>query len=275
MNILTFVDPSPKGNWALQLAKEFSPKLATRIVLLATEVHVRADPGLLDRAEEGLEAPAGLVVEKKVRAGRPRRVIVEEANAHPYEITIFPPAGRNSLQRLIHGSRIRTVVRKIPSSVLVARRPAPRIRRILAAISASAFGQTTVGAGLEIARALGAELTAIHVLSNIPIPAGGPPSQGDSKAGGDSRMAQLLEKAREEFRMHGLEPRILLRDGMVVEEVVHEVDAGAYDLLIVGHHIPQGADLHQDLAERIILWCPIPVLVVQPRKVKAGVAQGR
>ncbi len=272
MNILTFVDPSPRGKWALQLTKEVAARLANRVVLLATEEHARADPAILDRAEEALEAPDGLVVEKKVRPGRPRRVIVDEANAHPYEITIFPPAGRNSLQRLIQGSRIRSVVRHISSSVLVARRPAPRIRRILAAISASAFGQTTVGAGLEIARALDAELTAIHVLSNIPIPAGGPPAEGDPPAGADPRTSQLLDKAREEFRAHGLEPRILLRDGMVVEEVIHEVDAGAYDLLIVGHHIPQGVDLHQDLAERIIFWCPIPVLVVQPRKVKAGAA---
>jgi hypothetical protein len=57
----------------------------------------------------------------------------------------------------------------------------------------------------------------------------------------------------------------------VVEEVIEEVEAGNYDLLVVGHHLAgdQAADLQQDLCERLILWCPIPVLVIQPRRVAA------
>lgn len=273
MNILTYVDPSPRGEWALKLTAEFAGKLAKRVVLLTNEQSMAANPALLDQAAEMVAGVnRDVQIEKKVRNARPRRAIIEEAMEHPYELTVFPPAGRNRIQRFIHGSRVRTVVRHIPSSVLVARRPAARIRRILAAVSASEFGQTTVGAGLEIARALGAELSAIHIVSSIPLP---PVDGQDARRPEeelDARARAVLERVREEFSAAGVEPRILIREGMVVEEVVHEVDAGAYDLLVVGHHIPMGegqTDLQQDLAERMIFWCPIPVLVVQPRRVPA------
>jgi len=85
----------------------------------------------------------------------------------------------------------------------------------------------------------------------------------------DLRIAEVGRQFRENFGEGPEEPKILVREGMVVEEVIHEVDAGAYDLLVLGHHITEHGDLHQDLTERMIFWCPIPVLVVQPRKVGA------
>ena len=271
MNVLTFVDPSPRGEWSLRLTAEFAGRLAHRVVLLATEEDAGADPGMLDRAASAVGGLEAVVVEKKVRPGRPRRVIIEEASENLYELTIFPPAGRNGLQRLLQGSRVRSVVRHIPSSVLVARRPSARIRRILAAVSASPFGQTTVGAGLEIAKALESDLTAIHVVSKVPLPAGEEPPGGGLEEAPDARPEGVLEKVREEFEAAGRKPKIVIREGLVVEEVIQEVDAGNYDLLVVGHHIAAHlqADLQQDLSERLILWCPIPVLVIQPRKVAA------
>jgi len=271
MNVLTFVDPSPRGEWALRLTAEFAGRLAHRVVLLATEEAVRADPDLLDRAASAVGGLEAVVVEKKVRPGRPRRAIIDEARESPYELTIFPPAGRNGLQRLLRGSRVRSVVRHIRSSVLVARRPSSRIRRILAAISASPFGQTTVGAGLEVAKAIGAQISAIHVVSKVPIPAGELPGEGKPEEAPEDR-PQDLDRVREEFRAAGRKPEIVVREGLVVEEVIEEVEAGNYDLLVVGHHLARdrAADLQQDLCERLILWCPIPVLVIQPRGVAAS-----
>jgi len=272
MNVLTFVDPSPRGEWALRLTAEFAGRLAHRVVLLTTGEAASADPGLLDRAASAVGGLEAVVVEKKVRPGRPRQVIIDEARENPYELTIFPPAGRSGLQRLLHGSRVRSVVRHIASSVLVARRPSARIRRILAAISASPFGQTTVGAGLEVAKAIGAEISEIQVVSKIAIPAGEPLGEGRPAGGPEDRPEELLDRVQEEFVAAGRKPQIVIRQGLVVEEVIEEVEAGNYDLLVVGHHLASdaAADLQQDLCERLILWCPVPVLVIQPRRVAAG-----
>jgi len=263
MNILTFVDPSPRREWALQLTSELAARLARRVVLLATEEDIAHQPGLLDNAAADIGAPDVVVVEKKVRSGRARRVIVEEARDNPYQITVFPPDGKDRVPSLIGDSRVMWVVRNAPSSVLVARRPVPRIRRILAAVTATPYGQTTIGAALEIARSQQASLTAIHVASTAGSSARVSPPRGSKEKRG---IPKMMKRVREEFEKAGREPDILIRDGDVVEAVIYEVDAGAYDLLVIGNHVPVEKGEDRDLSERIVLWSSVPVLVVQPRK---------
>ncbi len=261
MNVLTFIEPGGRGDAALQVTSSVAGHLARRVVLLAVESDIAIDPGLLERAARRIAA-SGAAVETKVRPGRPRRAIVAEASERTYQITIFPPAGRGTLSRLVSGSRVRAVLRSIPSSVLVARHPSGRIRKILAAVKAAPFGETTIDAALEIGRALGAEVHAVHVAARDLLAVGAGSTAG-AHAGGPPAGLEWMDG---EFRASGREPEIVVRQGDVVSEVIREARSGAFDLLVVGHHFMPGQAGRQDVAERIILRSPIPVLAVQPRR---------
>jgi len=266
MNILAFIDATPRSEWVLAIAAELSRVLARRVVLLATRAELERDPGILDRAAARISVRPGLLVEKRVRPGRPRQAIVDEAREQAYEITIFPPADRRGLERLLRGSRVRSVIRRIPSTVLVARRPPSRIRRILAAVKSSPFGETTVDAAAEIARPLGAAVAAVHVVPRR-MAGGKAPSGGGAEDRPPGPPA--IEAVRQELAAAGHRPEVIIREGPVVECVVTEALAGRHDLLVVGHHLGEDEGLRQDLAEAIILASPIPVIAVQRRQVAA------
>jgi nucleotide-binding universal stress UspA family protein len=260
---LLYVDPSPRGEWALQLASLLPESLVSSWTLLATSEDAAADKQLLARARTRFSGRSG-GVEEKTAAGPAERAVGGEAESGAYGLVLVPPAGRNALQRLLRGSRVATVVRSVKADVLVARRPPARIDRILAALSGGPFTRTVARTALELGRALGAETRFLHVVSEIVLPFGG---HGAREAVPDAREAARdpERRVRAALRELGAEASLAAQEGLVVDEVLAEMENGAYPLLVVGARSGGassgwGAD---DLAVRILLHCPASVLVVR------------
>ena len=254
---LVYVDPAPRGEWALALAALLPGRERLSFHLLATDDDVRADPGLLQRAAARL-AGAGAVREV-VRPGPAERAVVAEAAQRTYALLVVPPAGRNAIQRMLKGSRVATVVRTVPAPVLIARRPPPRVQRILAAVSGDrATG--VVAAAAELGGGLGAAVDHVYVASEVTLPFAPevPPVAG---AGGPDGLAAVRSILAE----RGVSGSLLVREGLVVDEVLDAFDSGAYDLLVVGAGSGErGPFGSEELAERILLGCSGSTLVVPP-----------
>jgi nucleotide-binding universal stress UspA family protein len=269
MKILVYVDPSPCGEWAWPPALDLTRTLAREVILLTTSENLEAHPELLDEAAARFEGGKDLVIEKKSRPGPPRRAILEESRESSPAITVFPPAGRRRLTRMIHGSRVKAVLQSSPSTVMVARKPvSDHIRRILVTVSGGPFSETTLLSAVEIAQAVQGDVTVLHVTSGVSIPYGeggeedtAAPQAGPQKTPVDA----LIEKLSGE----GIALRVRRREGMVVREILSEVEEGHYDLLVLGQHLADkasGGPLTEDISEILALECPIPVLVVRPRR---------
>lgn len=266
MKILVFVDPSHRGEWALCLAQDLAAALADSIILLTTNENLAADPKILDRAAERISAQAkNAKIEKRVRPGLAREAIIEESQAARPAISIVPPAGRSGLARWLKGSRIKTVLQGSPSTVLVARKPvSDHIQSVLVTVSGGPMSETTALCALEIAQALHAQLTLLHVSSSVHIPF------GDANP---TPAPRNLTPIRDLLRKGGIDPRMRAREGMVVNEILHECETGGYDLLILGQHLVDmeaGGPFSENIAEVLAIECPIPVLVVRPRRWAAG-----
>jgi nucleotide-binding universal stress UspA family protein len=262
MKILLFVEPTARGDWAATLARDLVASLGGKLILLTTAELAAREPGLLDRVAARFADVSGLEAEKRVREGRPRVAIVEETRESMPAITIVPPAGRKWLARMVKGSRVKSVVHNAPSTVMVARKPvAAHIRKILVTLSGGPMTETTTLGALEVAKALGAELTLLHVASNVPIP-----TRSASSGGGEE---DLLAPAEKLLRGAGVAVQRRTREGMVVPEIIAECKEGAYDLLILGQHLVDpdaGGALAENLAEDLAMECPIPTLVIRARK---------
>ena len=263
MRCLLYVDPSPRGEWGLHLAELLPLSLASSWTLLATAEDAAADPELLARARSRISRPE-VEIDERVVAGPAERAVADEAESGAYRLVLVPPAGRNALQRMLKGSRVATVVRSVKADVLVARRPPARIDRILAALSGGPFTRTVARTALDLGRALGAETRFQHVVSEVVLPFGG---RGTHEAGPDAReTARDPEvRVRAALRELGVEASLTALEGLVVDEVLSEVEHGAYPLLVVGAR-SGGASSRwgsDDLAVRILLQCPASVLVVR------------
>ncbi len=263
MDCLVYVDPSQRGEWVLALAAQLPRDYAPRMVLLATEEDEALAPGLLARAAARLGA-TGAVLLERLAPGPAERAILEESTAHAYGLVLVPPAGRNALTRMLKGSRVATVVRSVHASVLVARRPPRRVGRILAAVSGGPSSAEVVAATQRLEAALGAHATFLHVASEIALPFERASTSSAEHPLLTTVRADPADDARRLLQARG---RVLLeREGLVVEEVVAEVEHGAHDLLVVGSSPEQDRGWgREDTTERLLLACATSTLIVRAR----------
>jgi nucleotide-binding universal stress UspA family protein len=255
VNSLVYVDPSQRGEWALALAALVLPGLAERVVLLATEEDASRSPELLALARARLSGVAS--VEERVARGPAEKAIGSEVAQGRYEFVVVPPAGRNALQRMLKGSRVATVVRSVPASVLVARRPPERLERVLCALSGGPSSARVVATTLAFEKATGARARFFHVASEVALP-----FHPEGALASAAPWADPAQSARAALEPHGRQ--LLVREGLVVEEILAEVEHGADDLLVVGAPgAPAGAWTREDTTERLLLGCGTSVLIVR------------
>jgi nucleotide-binding universal stress UspA family protein len=254
MDVLVYVDPSPRGEWALAAAAQLPPRWKGRLRLVATDEDAAADPSLLDRARERLGSAA---VETSTRPGPAERAVIEEARERRYGLLVVPPAGRGAVARMLQGSRVAKVVRRARAPVLVARRPPERMERVLGALS----GRDTTEAVLEAALAWeerpGARAAFVHVRSEVPLP------HGDAVAPPESAGPAEHEAVHAALAARGRGADLQLRDGLVVEEALDVFESGAFHLLVIGAHGEESVGFgREDVTERLLLGCPGSTLIV-------------
>jgi nucleotide-binding universal stress UspA family protein len=265
MKTLLYVEPTFRGEWALGLAHDLVRVLDGTLVLLTIKENLLSHPRLLDDTAARFAGLPQVRVERRVRPGPARDAIVAEARECSPVVTIVPPAGRKGLARLIKGSRVKSVVDRAPSTVMVARRPVgEHIGRILLAVSGGPMSETTALGAVEIARSLGARITLLHVTSSVALPSG---------TGGKDELAAPLAGVRRLLDDAGVSAETRVREGMVIPEVLAECRDGGHDLLIIGQHLaaPEaGGSLAENIAVDLALASPIPVLIVRPRTAMSG-----
>lgn len=255
MDVLVYLDPSPRGEWALGVAAQLPARLRGPVRLLVTEEDAAADPSLVARARARLASVEPIDV--LTRPGPAERAVIEEARGRRYGLLVVPPAGRGAVARMLRGSRVATVVRRARAPVLVARRPPEPITRVLGALS----GRDTTTAVLEAALAWeerpGARASFIHVRSEVPLPLGAEGASQEAPGGAE------LEAVRVALEARGRGGELQLRDGLVVEETLDAFEAGAFHLLVVGAHGEGSAGFgREDVTERLLLGCPGSTLIV-------------
>jgi nucleotide-binding universal stress UspA family protein len=255
VDVLVYLDPSPRGEWALSVAAQLPARFRGPVRLLVTEEDEATDPSLVDRARARLAAARP--VDVLTRPGPAERAVIEEARQRRYGLLVVPPAGRGAVARMLKGSRVATVVRSARAPVLVARRPPERIERVLGALS----GRDTTAAVLEAALAweerARARASFVHVRSEVALPLGarGAPAELPGEIDLESARAALAASRRGDD--------LQLREGLVVEETLDAFEAGAFHLLVVGAHGEGSAGFgREDVTERLLLGCPGSTLIV-------------
>jgi nucleotide-binding universal stress UspA family protein len=254
MDVLVYVDPSPRGEWALALAAQLPPGWARRLHLLATSEDAAEQPDLLARAKARLAA--GTEVTAATREGPAERAVIAEARSRSWGLVVVPPAGRGAVMRMLRGSRVATVVRSVHAPVLVARRPPARVERVLAAVSGGETTDAVVDAALAWEKEAGARVSFVHVKAEVTLPS-------DHPRPSDAALPHALERIRAALGRRGRAGLLAVREGLVVDEVLDAFETDAHQLLVVGARDEDDAGFgREDVTERLLLRCPASTLVV-------------
>ena len=291
MRILLCTGGSPHGQAALRLGASLalgSPEAAT----LLGVVERPGDHPLVERAiEEGRKWLAGASGPRiQIREGNAGEEILAEAAQEPYDFLIVGTRGRRGITRFLLGSTAERIVRQATVPVLLAKGERDSVERMLICTAAGETGLASVEFGGRVAQLAGAQVTVLHVMSQVlatpvlphagalqvmpqtPAPPDEPGGQfADLKASAEQLMegsapeGMHLEQALAILADLSLPAEARVRHGLVIDEILAEIYEGDHDMVVVGSRLARGWTrfLLDDLGQQIIDCTDRPVLVVR------------
>jgi len=216
---------------------------------------------------------AGIHVTVHQRVGQLSAEIVRQAQSTPYDLVVIGSRGRKGIVARLLGSVAREVSGCAPASVLVIKGRVRELQRLLVCTAAGPDSENAVRFAGQLAQALGASITLLHVMSQLPLSRGAVlkhlEASADELIRFGAREGIHLSHMMALLAMAGVEVRTVVRHGLVMDEIRTEAQEGRYDLIVIGAHITPGVKpiVVEDLASDILLAAARPVLTVRiPRQ---------
>jgi len=210
-----------------------------------------------------------------VRAGEPVRQILDQTSNASYNLVVVGARWTGTSGHYWRSERTYEVIKAIQPPVLVAIGERKRLKRFLVCTGGKEFIEQAVQFTGEIAAALGASVTLLHVMAE-------PPAIYVNLVQLEENVDQLLESKselgtnllRQKRELEGLAvpAEVRLRHGIVIDQVFEEVRAGDYDLIVTGTSQARGLLGHYimgDLTRSILNRANCSVLVARAGKPKA------
>lgn len=292
MRILLCTDGSAHGQEALRFGAVLARASSEAATLLGVVEHA-TDRARIERAlDEGRQWLADAPLPRtKVRIGHAAEEILDEATPENYDLVVVGARGRRGITRFLMGSTSERIARHAGVPVLIVRGELRPVRRILVCTGGRGPGLDAVAFSGRVAKLAGAEVTVLHVMSQMVaapvLPEAGvlqampqtpaPPSLDelqleDLEAPAEELIAHgtreglHLRQALEILAGQGVQGQALVRHGLVLDEVSAEACQGGYDLVVVGAHVAEGRMrlLLDDVGRQIVGCClDQPILVAR------------
>ncbi len=265
LKLLIYID----GSEASQHATEYIGPVAREADVAVTLLTAQSDTL---RAGELFSRTAGALGLTKVRhvnrVGPADAALIGECSDQRYDLAVFGPLHK----RWTRWMRLRppaTLSAQLPISSLLVRGKAERISRVLLCAGGDESIVADAKLTARLARRAGASATVLHVLSQMPLLFGvRTPHERATQAFAATGSPEIvnMNAALDVLQAGGVDGTIKVRIGLVIDEIVAELQQGAYDLLVIGAHRSQGLVerlLLEDVTADILGHSPVPVLVVK------------
>jgi nucleotide-binding universal stress UspA family protein len=237
MNILLCVAGMPHAEPAVSLGAIIACATQSSVTLLHV---IRSEE---DRADgerflaAAREMLPDLTVDMRIRRGDPVKQILAEVRGSDYDLTIIGARRGSGLAERLLGSVAQKVVRRIPTSVLVAREVGTSLQCILICSGGKDVADPVIETGARLAEATHAQATLLHITGTTPSMYVGL-SMADETVTEllqtDTPIAQHLRHGAEILAQHQVSAKLKLRHGVVSDEIISEARQGDYDLIVMG-----------------------------------------
>ena len=141
-------------------------------------------------------------------------------------------------------------------------------KRILIATDGSDKSKKAAEEGLELAKAVGAQVIALNVINEVVI-ASAVRQLGADRKDVESKLERAGGKAVDELKAMGAKMGVnvdtIVRIGAPANTVIDTAGAEKADLIVMGSHGESGASklLIGSVVQKVLYWATIPVLVVR------------
>lgn len=273
MRILLCTDGSPHGQAALSygaLIAQRSPVPATLLGVLEQPTDLVVLENALEEGQRLLEgAPSPQV---KIRQGHAAEEILNEAIQEYYNMIVIGARGRRGITRFLLGSTSERVARHAPVPVLIVQGAQQALRRVLICTAGGNPGFKAVEVGGQVAGLTGAQVTVLHIISQVAATVSLPHELLDDLEASaeilmkrNTREGVHLRKALDILSGLDVDSRACVRHGLVVDEILVEVQEGDFDLVVIGAQVAEGLIrfLLEDVTHQVVANIDRPVLVAK------------
>lgn len=222
---------------------------------------------ILARAEEYLQEISPLV---RLEIGDPAQRIRNLLREEPADLFVLAAATGDRLLARQKSALIRRLVGQSGVPLAVVRQAPKDLKRILICTAGAEFGDKAVQRGAQLAQQLGVKATLLYVGASVPSMYTGL-AEVEEELGellaSNTPIARHLLRGAEIMDEHGVEGALLLRHGVVAEQILREADANDYSLIVLGFSRARDNLLRSlllgDVTQEVIGGSLCPVVIVR------------
>jgi nucleotide-binding universal stress UspA family protein len=264
-------DGSPTSEQAARFATYLLKAPGNQVTLFGV-VESERDAGAIKHSLDLLYArlrPARSEVSLQTARGHAAEEILKAAEAGDADLVVVGARGRRGLTRFLLGSTSSRVVQYAPCSVLVVKKASGDLRRMLVCTAGGEPGLRDVRFAVQIAAATEAEMTVLHVMSQIALSMDSDlydlEASAEELVARGTREGRHLQAAHELMQQAGVRGDVKVRHGLVLDEIDAEAREGRYDMVVVGAHFARGVSrlLLDDVTSHALEALDTAVLVVR------------
>lgn len=254
----------------LTIMAESMSIVPTVLTVIKDASHRSEADAIIAHAAELLD-PVLDTVYYKTRIGNPAEEIVAESNTGHYELLMMGQRIKWPLMTRLRGPVTQKVVNQAIIPVLIAKREARPFQRVLICDSGVQSPSLLQLFQLHAPAILATtqDVTVLHVMSQIGAAPGihGTELRANAEELIESQSPEGQFLAQNVAYLEGLDlrPKVMVRHGLVVDEILEEASTGNYDLAVIGAHRNEGLPkfLLDDLARELVLNVECAILVLR------------
>ncbi|MGH2593074.1 MAG: universal stress protein [Anaerolineae bacterium] len=210
-------------------------------------------------------------VQIKIARGHAAEEILREAEAGGADLIVIGDRGGRGLTRFLLGSTSSRVVQYAPCSVLIVKKSAQDLRHILVCTAAGEPGLRVVRFAVAMAAATEAEMTVLHVMSQVALSEDSDlydlEASAEELIAHGAREGAHLKAALDIMQNAVVRGTLKVRHGLVLDEIDAEAREGGYDIVAVGAHFARGVSrlLLDNVTSHVLEKLDTAVLVVRDK----------
>jgi nucleotide-binding universal stress UspA family protein len=271
MKILFCSDGSPQSENAVR----FGALIAAACQAEASILGIVEKAGQEDKVMQALRQAQEILKEYHLnaelitKAGRPVPEIIKRTQETKYDLVIIGAARKGPRGPLCMSARAYKIIEAVVPPVLVVIGERRALRRILLCTGGTEQADATVQFAGELARRVMASVDLLHVLAEPPaMYANLVKSEEDASKilESSSKLGRSLRHQKELLEKMGVACEVHLEHGLVLDELLHELQRIDYDLVVTGSSPSQDrlrAYIMGNITREIVNRADLPVLVVR------------
>lgn len=270
-------DGSEQADRAVRLGAAVAGACQAEVTLLG----IIEVPGHSDAILESLKRGQALLQDKGVqaelitKAGNPIAEIIERTTGNGFDLVVIGGARKETRGLFWLSSKAYKIVKEIQPPVLIVAGKSTSFKKGLICSGGKNYIDNAVRLTGQIAHAVGATITLLHVLPEPPAiyaRLSRMQETADWLLRSDSELGLNLRREKETLESLGVVTEVRLRRGSVLEEILLEIREGGYDLVVTGSALSHGLRTYVlgDISREIVNRASCPILVVRTRELFGG-----